>query len=334
MIELFMRAVEMLGQTREEKDGTASRIVPDLVVRLGGIHALERLAGDSEKDRPAIFEILFAYVRENSSWNDAKQQETDEAVARWKEKEGQGWLGVPSPRTDVRAALTVLGASFWNRAALPEAERPRIDLREADLRGADLARAHLEGARLDGAHLESAQFGSAHLERATLAKAHLQGAHFEGAYLEGAELWGADLEHANLAVAHLERARFARAHLEGADLEGAHLEGAALAETYLEGAFLRGAHLEGALFWRARLEGANLRRARFERTILQEAHLEGASLLAVEGLTQTQVDSAYGDETTQLAPGLTRPPHWGGKSGGAANPGGRSAADRTTSGPD
>jgi hypothetical protein len=74
---IFSRSVEQLGQTREikesrEKDGaieTITRTVPNIEVRLGGIHSLARLAEESARDVEKIENTLRSYVRENS-WSD------------------------------------------------------------------------------------------------------------------------------------------------------------------------------------------------------------------------------------------------------------------------
>jgi uncharacterized protein YjbI with pentapeptide repeats len=121
-----------------------------------------------------------------------------------------------------------------------------------------------------------------------------------GANIPGADLFGA-LEGADLHGVHLEGVDLF-AHLEGAFLNDAHLERAALVGTHLEGANLMWAHLEGARLSWAHFEGANL----------FDAHLEGAdSLRWAVGLTQAQIDVAFGDAATRLPDGLTRPARWG-----------------------
>lgn len=77
------------------------------------------------------------------------------------------------------------------------------------------------------------------------------------------------------------------------DLRNTVLQGANLLKAHLEGAYLWEAHLEGAYLWEAHLEGAKL---------------EGADLRNVIGLTQPQLDTACVNASTQLPPGLTRPP--------------------------
>ena len=53
--ERFMQAVDQLGSEK-------------LAVRIGGIHALARIARNSDPDRGAIMELLAAFVRANAPW--------------------------------------------------------------------------------------------------------------------------------------------------------------------------------------------------------------------------------------------------------------------------
>jgi len=78
---IFSRSIEQLGQTREVKrtiqaedaslDTTTT--VPNIEVRLGGIHSLSRLAAESARDQRTIENIFRSYVRENS-WSDRNGQ--------------------------------------------------------------------------------------------------------------------------------------------------------------------------------------------------------------------------------------------------------------------
>lgn len=94
---------------------------------------------------------------------------------------------------------------------------------------------------------------------------------------------------------HLPRGVRPRAELMGADLAGADL---------------RAADLRGTL-----LIGARLDRTRLEATDLLGADLRDASVRATDlsgalFLTQPQVNSAAGNESTRLPAGLARPGHW------------------------
>ena len=85
----YTKAIEQLGGRK-----------PD--VRIGGIYALERVARDSARDHPAVIEVLTAFVREHSPIS-MRPPRPDGALER-------------SPRADVQAALTVLGALPWSGA--------------------------------------------------------------------------------------------------------------------------------------------------------------------------------------------------------------------------
>ncbi|WP_438434911.1 pentapeptide repeat-containing protein [Gorillibacterium sp. sgz500922] len=78
----------------------------------------------------------------------------------------------------------------------------------------------------------------------------------------------------------------------------------------LRGADLRGAELRGALLLAADLRGADLAGAELLGADLRAAELGGANLLGSLYLTQAQVNSASGDETTRLPVWLDRPEHW------------------------
>ena len=184
--ELFTNATDRLGSE-------------SLVIRLGGIYALERIARDSPRDRRPIVEVLSAFVRERARWSG------DESLPKR--------TRLQSPDIDIQAILTVLGrrdATNWRQ------EEVKISLAHTDLRGADLISAHLEGMIFSEAHLEKADLIEVHLEDTLCNRAHLEGAYLIRAHLERAVLQGANLD----------GARFDGAHLDGALLNKEHLEGA------------------------------------------------------------------------------------------------------------
>lgn len=86
-----------------------------------------------------------------------------------------------------------------------------------------------------------------------------------------------------------------RAMLIGADLRGARLARADLRGAQMIGADLRGADMSGADLTGADLRGANL---------------AGANLTGAVFLTQSQLDSAFGDASTRLPDRRRRPAHW------------------------
>ncbi len=81
------------------------------------------------------------------------------------------------------------------------------------------------------------------------------------------------------------RAALDRAHLGGANLENVNLRQATVRHASLTGADLTGADLTGA-------------------------DLTGADLSEVQGLSQSQLEGAYGSETTKLPVGFQPPAVW------------------------
>jgi hypothetical protein len=256
--ERFTRAIDQLGSG-------------ELDVRLGGIYALERIAGDSEADHPQVVEVLTAYVREHARWPAPRSSLTRagraspeipgpsieaihalERIAKGSRADPDALGAVETPDnktsespplpTDVQAAMSVLGRRDTSR-----------DKKGAQLRLSDV---DLRGVSMRGGHFEEARFRRAHVEEANLEGAQLQGAKLRDADLEGAdlgpdpelELPAANLEGASLPGANLKSAKLGQTDLKGADLTEADLRGARLAGADLRGADLRGAYLQDAQY--------------------------------------------------------------------------------------
>jgi Pentapeptide repeats (8 copies) len=179
-----------------------------IVMRLGGIYALEGVMNTSEQYHRPVLEALCAFVRESTIGKTVPKDK---------------------PTTDVQAALTVIGRRIKGPGA--------VDLANVSIPGANLeSHADLSGANLSGTDLSGANLGNADLTGARLTKANLSGTD-----LSGANLSGTDLSGANLGNADLFGARLIKANLSGADLTGARLT-----KAYLSGANLSGANLLGA----------------------------------------------------------------------------------------
>jgi Pentapeptide repeats (8 copies) len=105
----------------------------NVVLRLGGIYALEGVMNTSEQYHQPVLEALCAFVRDNAKSKIDKDNPK----------------GSDAPATDIQAALTVVGR---------RKDGPGIvDLSWADLTGADLIGANLTGAKLTGANLSHAR---------------------------------------------------------------------------------------------------------------------------------------------------------------------------------
>lgn len=214
----YTKAIEELGSS--DSSG------PRLDVRLGGIYALDRIAGDSPRDGLTIDQVLSAYLRRNA------------AVASTTAKADSS----PSSqvRVDFQAIVTILG----NRSArkLPGPVEP-LNLSNVDLSGVSFADGHFEGFVLKGALLKGCDF-----RRAKLNSAKLVGAHFEGA----SDLTDADLAWADIRGGILDGATLAGASFRGSQLQRASFMGAKVGDADFTGSVLEDAHFEGVIFTNAK----------------------------------------------------------------------------------
>jgi hypothetical protein len=249
------------------------------------IRAIDQLGATSEEDKPQR-EIrlggIYGLVR--IARESPKDEESISEIfvdyirvnAPWTgdnaaSKEGQ--TVVPAEYNRVHPQVDIQTALTF--IVQPANSRLGLDLSGVDLRGAELSFANLQLGILNNADLDSATMVSAKMTDAQLRGTHLK---------------GADLKWAEMTVAYL-----GFSHLEGADLRGARLDHAYLFSAHLDGAFLNVASLDHAFFGWASLTGT---------------HLGDTDLSRAEGLTQKQVDSAYGNLKTKLPLGIHMPESW------------------------
>jgi hypothetical protein len=182
-----------------------------LVLRLGGIYALEGVMNASPEYHRPVVESLCAFIRDTTRAPGPEEKEV---------------------ATDIQAALTVLG-----RRTTVQQETLDLSnsvLRNADLTGANLAGANLSAARLSGANLTSANLVGANLAGAKLHGTKLTEAKLSGANPSGADLLAADLSGATLLGANLSEAFLSAANLsEANNLTQAQLDSACGDETKL-----------------------------------------------------------------------------------------------------
>ncbi|WP_234375023.1 MULTISPECIES: pentapeptide repeat-containing protein [unclassified Streptomyces] len=227
----FSRAVDQLGSDK-------------LDVRIGGLHALWRIAEQSARDREAVISIQAAYLRTHLPWPPA----------------GPGSPAADAPINDIapletrsadaQVALTALGVLCQHR------EQSWVNLSITDLRRADCDGLWFPEVNFDRACREAAGFYRANLTQASLISVNLR--------------------HADLTTAILRRARCVLSDLRAAKLVQTDLRDADFTETDLREANLRKADAQGAVFHRADLRMADLRGTDLSTAELGEARLTGA----------------------------------------------------------
>lgn len=227
----FSRAVDQLGSDK-------------LDVRIGGLHALWRIAEQSARDREAIISIQAAYLRTHLPWPPAGPESPAADMPI------NDIAPLETRAADAQVALTALGVLRQHR------EQSWVNLSITDLRRADC----------DGLWFPEVNFDRACMEAAGLYHANLT----------QASLVSVNLRHADLATAILRRARCILADLRAARLVETDLRGADFTETDLREANLRKADAHGAVFHRADLRMADLRGTDLSTANLVEARLTGA----------------------------------------------------------
>lgn len=239
----FSRAVDQLGSDK-------------LDVRIGGLHALWRIAEQSARDREAIISIQAAYLRTHLPWPPAGPESPPADVPI------NDVAPLETRAADAQVALTALGVLCQHR------EQSWVNLSITDLRRADC----------DGLWFPEVNFDRACLEAAGLYRANLT----------QASLVSVNLRHADLATAILRRARCVLADLRGAKLVETDLRDADFTEADLREANLRKAVAHGAVFPRADLRMADLR-----GTDLSTANLVGARLTGAVASEHTRWPAGF-----------------------------------------
>ncbi len=117
--ERFTNAINQLGETSK------------LDVRLGGIYALEQIAGDSPDLHWPVVEILAAFIREHTKAG------ADAQPASGQPEPDQQRMSSRMVAADIQAALTVLGRR--NSAS----DRGRVDLHRGQPSGRGPLRSHI-----------------------------------------------------------------------------------------------------------------------------------------------------------------------------------------------
>lgn len=227
----FSRAVDQLGSEK-----------PD--VRIGGFHALARIAEHSPRDREAVISLQAAYLRTHLPWPPTGP----DAPAADVPINDIAPLEARAP--DAQVALTGLGMLCEHR------EQRWVNLSATDLRRADCDGLVLPEVNLDRACMEAAGFYHADLTQASLVSVNLRYADFKTATLCRARCALADLRGARLVLTDLRDADFTEADLREANLRKADARGAVFHRADLRLADLRGADLSMADLTGARVAGA------------------------------------------------------------------------------
>ncbi len=226
-------------QSSEEKVISETRqLEPITEQRHGAIYALQRLAGDSERDAAAVSRLLTTFVRE-SLWAAGRL-----VIAG---RELRSFEAGALLNDDVAAALSALGTAV------------RIAHRGETRRNGGHALVvpvpDLRGTRFDGATLQALHFFNIDLEGSSFADCRLIDVEFEACNLERSEFRGARIERTDFVdaldeprlVSKLTKARFV-----GASLITAHFKNCRLDEVFFQETIFRDVRFVGSTLDKAK----------------------------------------------------------------------------------
>lgn len=128
-----------------------------------------------------------------------------------------------------------------------------------------------------------------------------------GANCPGCNLFQADLSSRTLQNRNYAGARLRQADLSIAEMNGNNFSKADLRDVNAYAARFTGANFSGADLTNATFVGTYLNGAKFNGATLTGANFGGAEMARATGLTQSQLNTACGDASTQLPPGLRIP---------------------------
>jgi uncharacterized protein YjbI with pentapeptide repeats len=183
----------------------------------------------------------------------------------------------------------------------------RIQMNSGSCSGCDLSDKAMNGVRLNNANFSNSTFNNSNLSGGSLDGSDLSGAHFRSALMyrvegngvtmpravfEDATLTEAKLPNSKMADANLSRADLSRATFTNSDFARARFDSANLTDGQFQGGQFQGAFFPGAILSDSQFDGANF---------------SGADLSSSQGLKQTQLDVACGNEKTRLPVGLSLP---------------------------
>lgn len=195
--ERYQKSAEMLGHSI-------------LTVRLGGIHALQRLAEEYPgQHHVQIIRLLCAFVCNPTE---------------------------PGSRPDVQAAMDAIGSRnertimieqyFEYRPSLAGAHINSLRLNNMNLAGIDFSSADLEGTRFNRANLDGAYLNQTNLIRTDFTLANLSDATFVEADMTDARAIRANCTNSNFYGAQMSEMRLMGARLDEANFDLANLSGA------------------------------------------------------------------------------------------------------------
>lgn len=285
------RQSEIAGQNllndRFQK-GTAMLGHPEIgSVRIGGIHALARLAAEyPDVFHLPVMQTLAAFVVDRTKRGGEKAEQesadpgeggdySDSAPFQVSLAAGSEVGPVPELPKDVEEAMRSIAQRSERQITVETDGIFRMNLADASMPGLIFHRADFSGFDFTKADMRRVRGWQARLARARLA-----GTDLSGATMHGADFRDADMRRVNLTAAKLVGADLRNVNLGLVDLAGENLWKGAIFPSKLVGTVLEAADLRNANIGGADMRGASLGAAKLDHADLRGVDLSGADLRA------------------------------------------------------
>ena len=175
----FIKAVEKLAATCDnpipQDKSNPPDVVPDLALRLGSLHTLERISTDSLEDHVVVMETICAHVRMHANRNIPDDILNHNRVFALSDKSAEDQLSY-QPTSDITTAIRIIGRRTKKQI------RYGINLRfKPNLNGINLSVMALGRTDLSYCDLAYVNFPNSYLADVNLTMACLHDATFDGA---------------------------------------------------------------------------------------------------------------------------------------------------------
>lgn len=213
----FTRAMEQLGSE-------------NLTIRIGGVHALGKIAEDSPRDAQTIIDILCTFVRD--------QTRNDEYKKSRKGANGVFLL----PRADIQDAITVLGRGQFSlfHKNLERAYLPKVKMINADFSNTSFSNTVLHSTHIFNSKFENCTFFKTQMIKSKIEDVLFQNTNFVSSDMSDSVITSSTIEKTNMDNVILSGVNFSKTKFVDFVIVRSDVESIGFYDSEMKGGDLRG----------------------------------------------------------------------------------------------
>lgn len=289
--------------------------VPNIEVRIGAIHALERISKDSPRDHSAIMDIICSYIRENSTidssivfplkpWNGIKEyrdidiielhrtERTSRFGDHWSAGEATKWKSNITPlRVDIQTALNVIGRrgkkNLYSQNVNQKLNLSKCNLQGANFENLDISYINFTESKFDGSYISNCRCIGSTFDNSSMAAVDIHNSlwefsSFDSTNFEGTQITENNFENcafmsAILVGSNFRSNRISRSLFGGAKMEGTFISKSRFLECDFRRTEMQGIHYNSSIFRECRFVRAQLSDSRFINTNLSDSSIRSCN---------------------------------------------------------